>query len=157
MSPHPVLRQTIKWGGAAASLILISAWLINGKWGGYWVFGRGDCIQVDGGLIELHLGGTGWSKDVPGPYTIKHSGWWWDHADVFGTLPDGPGRYFTFSLLPLACAAILITIPAWILDARARRRARAGLCRTCHYDRGGLPLDTVCPECGSATPPFPRA
>ena len=36
-------------------------------------------------------------------------------------------------------------------EALSRRRARLNLCRKCNYDRTGLALDAVCPECGSSS------
>ena len=51
--------------------------------------------------------------------------------------------------LPLWLPALLtlaITIPAWRLDALARRRS--GLCRKCSYSLAGLPAGSPCPECG---------
>lgn len=37
---------------------------------------------------------------------------------------------------------------AWRQEILANRRARVGLCKTCGYDRTGLALGSVCPECG---------
>jgi hypothetical protein len=49
-----------------------------------------------------------------------------------------------------ASAAIGATALAWRLDTLARRRARVGLCPKCSYNRAGLAVGAVCPECGAA-------
>jgi uncharacterized OB-fold protein len=38
---------------------------------------------------------------------------------------------------------------AWWLDAKARRRILLNLCPNCSYDRAGLAMGAVCPECGA--------
>lgn len=58
-----------------------------------------------------------------------------------------------FATIPLwapTLLALLTTATAWRCDAVARRRARVGLCPTCHYDRAGLAAGADCPECGAA-------
>lgn len=74
---------------------------------------------------------------------------------------SGPGYSHTFIPLwafaaPLAMATALL----WRSELAARRRARAGLCPTCHYDLAATPTAAPCPECGtpSSTPlPTPAA
>ncbi len=41
-----------------------------------------------------------------------------------------------------------ITAAAWRFDTLARRRASLNLCPKCNYDRTGLAVGAVCPECG---------
>ena len=48
---------------------------------------------------------------------------------------------------PLALATALL----WRSELAARRRARAGLCPTCHYDLAATPAGAPCPECGTPT------
>jgi hypothetical protein len=50
--------------------------------------------------------------------------------------------------MPIA-PVLLVTAIAWRLDTSARRRARTNHCLRCNYDRTGLPIGTVCPECGA--------
>jgi hypothetical protein len=70
--------------------------------------------------------------------------WWltWEEDNIFREL-DIP----TWTLVALAAAT---ATGAWRLDTLARRRARAGLCPACNYDRRGIPAASVCPECGAA-------
>ena len=51
-------------------------------------------------------------------------------------------------LWTFAVVALAITALAWRLDTLARRRARVGYCPQCSYDRTGLAVAAVCPECG---------
>ncbi len=51
------------------------------------------------------------------------------------------------SWLPFLLAA-LPTAFSWRLDALATRRAKAGKCPACSYDRAGLARTAPCPECG---------
>jgi hypothetical protein len=46
-------------------------------------------------------------------------------------------------------AALYVGMAAFLI-ARSVRRRRNGRCRACGYDRGGLVIDTACPECGTA-------
>jgi hypothetical protein len=54
---------------------------------------------------------------------------------------------------PLALACGAVTALAWCCHLLFFWRARQGLCRTCKYDRTGLPAGAVCPECGEPSVP----
>ena len=57
--------------------------------------------------------------------------------------------------LMVACAAAVCVanLLKWLLYpgglSAAQRRARAGCCTGCGYERRGLAADAVCPECGT--------
>ncbi len=53
---------------------------------------------------------------------------------------------FWIPFLPFASFAAL----AWKRDLRAKRLAASNACPSCGYDRSGLSLDALCPECGKA-------
>jgi hypothetical protein len=93
---------------------------------------------------------TGYQRISFSPYWPR---FWWLY---FG----GPGDTLRVGIplwLPLA-PTLLATAAAWRLDALARRRACAGLCPKCGYDRAGLAASAVCPECGSLpAEPAPHA
>ncbi len=57
----------------------------------------------------------------------------------------------------LLYAAIPFALWLAVGPLRRRRRRRAGRCTRCAYDRAGLPVDSVCPECGQAAPSNPRS
>ena len=64
-----------------------------------------------------------------------------------------PPRSGTVWIVPLWAPFLLAagaTVLAWRLDTLARRRARAGFCPKCGYNRTGLAPGAVCPECGAA-------
>jgi hypothetical protein len=71
--------------------------------------------------------------------------WWfdWERGNPSESIHLLMPLWF-LALFPLSASFI-----AWRLDRRARRCA--GLCRRCGYDRAGLAVSAVCPECGAAT------
>ncbi len=151
MKPHPRIRQTIKWTGAAVTVVLMVVWVGSGwiqasfptSWGPVFIL-RGGCIRV-------------FLSDPPGG--------WGDSLSLSVTTGDkfqfgyrrteaGPNSrtYWTESSLPVwmvAMPVLLASALAWRLDILARRRAKQNLCSTCNYDRTGLPIGAACPECGS--------
>jgi hypothetical protein len=153
MNPHPRIRKTIKWGGAAVTLLLLAAWLASGGWTTDWLSPSGRDIGIGRGQI--------WSiQYVPPsparPGTPSGTGRFARVVDGMTgrstfDLALGGGRGWESLILPLwpfVAAALLITIAAWRADALARRRERTHLCPNCGYDRTGLVANVVCPECG---------
>jgi hypothetical protein len=70
--------------------------------------------------------------------------WWVYWEEVKGSI--------TF-VLPLWIPFALFAVPTLILfhhDRPSARRKRAGQCAKCGYDRAGLAVGAVCPECGGA-------
>jgi hypothetical protein len=147
MKPHPRIRKTIKWGGAAITSLLLVLWI--GSWW-YAVHARrvwGD-IDLESGSLRI----TQWTL-IQGIPSV--------------TIRPAQGRFESFysvrarhrqslvetsvALWPLIGAAILGTVLAWRLDSLARGRAHRGmnLCPKCSYDRAGIAGDAKCPECGA--------
>jgi hypothetical protein len=155
MKPHPTphrIRKTIKWGGAAVTVLLVVVWIGSGWWEWFVPFpGGGNFGMISGGFEydAWPQGRTGITvhRCADGRFHL----WWWPprwHGSsgdlavwVAGWIPVIP---------VLAC-----TICAWCFDAQVRRRARGGLnlCPKCNYDRAGIAADAVCPECGGAQSP----
>jgi hypothetical protein len=81
-------------------------------------------------------------------FTYRHPGsrhLWWPirSTRAWGTTVAAP---LWMLLIPLA----LITAAAGRTDTLDRRRARAGVCPSCGYDRAGIAPGALCPECGAA-------
>ena len=151
MRPHPRIRKAIKWGGAGAVLLLLVIWVGSG-WG--YVFASHSSAPSPGGaFFAIEHGQLVCSASHE---RVFHSASPW----IFniGKHPFGQKGYeWSFALsrngwfIPLWCPFLLLLVPTtivWRLDLLASRRARAGRCPTCNYDRAGLPPGSPCPECG---------
>ncbi len=162
MRSHPRIRKTIKWGGAAAAVLLLMAWGASGFGDVYWGSPSGYIVRVTQGNAIVMVT----SPAPPGPSrsdrgyanngkVVWNVGWYYSKAAWFhlNWMPwreplRGMTRAFIIPLyLPVGVASI-VCLAAWCLDARARWRVQ-GLCPKCRYDREGLAKDAVCPECGS--------
>jgi hypothetical protein len=139
-----MIRKTIKWGGAAVSVLLVVVWI-----GSAWWFAA----------VTARTPPIGVSLDR-GALTLSHNDKWEWGAGVF--LRNGRGFFLWWQAFTWGTNGWTIGIPvwwlivpsvgtfafAWRLDTLARRRARLNLCPKCNYDRAGLAKDAVCPECG---------
>ena len=149
MEPHPKLRKTIKWTGAAITVLLVAAWVVSQiRFIGF-VSGRCNA-DINGGQFSVEYF-TGPSQTTTTQFVIGKrvppvTPHWLPDALFFAQR----WRVEVPLELPIGLLA-LVTVAAWRLDTRARRRARLSLCPKCHYDRAGLAATAACPECG-ATP-----
>ena len=162
MNPHPRIRKTIQWGGAALTVLLVVAWIGSGWWRGlYWSVGGLVYVELDDGraCIECHPLRQAPSPQevIKGPH-ITEGGYVHLHYE---NEPAGVEYWFSWGTssrgwwlhAPLwipTLSALLVTALAFRLDTLARRRERMNLCKHCGYDRTGLAAGTVCPECGGA-------
>jgi hypothetical protein len=155
MRPHPRIRKTVKWGGAAVTFLLLVAW-IGSEFRLVELYQprcRWYVILLKGALsfefyVSTHPDATErWcSWQVPRLHVIEQSGrgaWWWSSS-----LRDEFRIVYVPLWMPVG-ACVIGAFPAWLLDARAKRRLRKGLCPRCNYDRAGIAEEAVCPECGS--------
>ena len=166
MKPRPRIRKTVKWGGAAVTMLLGVLWIGSG-W--YWWPGvrwRNVDLSVGHGQASI----THFVDDLSGPLNsacglVPGPGVESLYAQSFDLKPwfghhDTVGLYGTVRIplwTPVALA-LLVTVAAWRLDIVADRRARLNLCPKCHYDRTGLAPTVTCPECGSQpAEPAPHA
>jgi hypothetical protein len=121
------VRKTVKWGGAGLTVLLVVVWI-----GSWWASYPGWPLWPSGPVVLR----KGWLLVIyplnPGP--------WEDVRWVDRTIP---------LWLP-SVLSLLATAAAWRADLKRIRRARAGLCGSCGYDRAGLPAHGRCPECGAA-------
>jgi len=147
MRPHPRIRKTIKWGGAAVTVLLVVVW-IGSAWRELgWYTARATNVHIAGGQMGfLYFSGKGSSSAQPGlhwePVNWPFKWWFfWVHNAYYTSL-------MIPCWLPLACV-LPPTVVAWRRDTLARCRAKLNLCPKCGYDRTGLAAGAKCPECGA--------
>ena len=146
MAKRAVVRKVVKWGGLAVSVLLAVAWVGSCWYGVLWFVPAGGNVCVESGVVETYgpLWPPGWSGGHVHTHQPANSGmrWsvWWGRVDHVrhASVP----RWIPLLVVAGATAA------AWWVDARARRLSRAGACPACGYDRRGLEVGMVCPECG---------
>jgi hypothetical protein len=153
MKPHPRIRKTIKWGGAALTVLLAAVWIWSG-WGFVRFPLRGDLATV-GGSVSLSLGSGRFTRTTLG--IVQYPGWAGLAFDGF-RYETNSGSAVTLISVPLWAPGMLslcVTAIAWRLDTLASRRALLNLCPNCHYDRTDLAPGAACPECGAKPVPAP--
>jgi hypothetical protein len=146
MKPHPRIRKTVKWGGAACVVGLCVIVFVSRWWCIVWP--RADGLWWDVGCGCTTIGYDKYGLNEPGLRLarVARPGWdWW-----FDWGPASNGWQYDLPLwIPAALLLVLVAI-AWRLDAIAFLREHPHLCRKCRYDRTGLQPGTPCPECGGA-------
>ena len=148
MAKRAVVRKVVKWGGLAASALLAVAWVGSCWYAVAWATPGGGLIGVSAGRIyffeplsPLGIGAGGQFISKPSDTTMQ-----WRIGWGYGTGRREEGMPLWIPLLIVTGA----TAAAWRADARERRRQRVGSCPACGYDRRGLDVGKVCPECGAA-------
>jgi hypothetical protein len=178
MKPHPRIRKTIKWTGAAVTVLLVVVWIGSGWWTWHCKRTRGRWVQVDQG--RLSFGESITRPATPTPFFASTGVERVELTRMVGNDRQATVRLDLRKLLrqpplhgllqgfgwhesrngwsvhvPLwapAIVSIAASALAWRLDTLARRRAKLNLCAKCNYDRTGLANNVVCPECGAAAP-----
>jgi hypothetical protein len=153
MKPRPRIRKTMKWGGAAVTVLLMLVW-IGSRWFALGIEdGKWSGAVVTHGVLHLQWEER-WIHDAPrqlrGVWKATSSPTW---TGQYLWLRNTLGRDWFMLDIPLAWPIVLLllaSVIAWLLETFARRRARTGLCWKCSYSRAGLATDAVCPECGTA-------
>jgi len=160
MKPRPRICKTIKWVGAAVTVLLVAVWIGSG-WGYFALKApSGVSSRIHNGELDVLVrysrppqgsgllpGGTGW---VPPPTCGRTpfqlcSEFSWN--EFFG------GRYVLVPLWPAPMLSLLVTLVALRLEVLARGRARLDRCQNCNYDRAGITSEAKCPECGNQGTP----
>ena len=145
--PHPRTRKTVKWGGVVVTVLLLVLWIGSAQWG--WI------LSTRGGYnYSVSSGQCGFTHQAIASDAYLPS---WNYGRLplsfrlgFTCTRQGANWYVFVPLWAPALASLLCAATAWRLDELAHRRARSGLCKKCGYDRAGLVLEAVCPECGAA-------
>ena len=160
VKPHPRIRKTVKWGGAAVTALLVVVWIGSGRaegrgWGWWRHIAEGSslrCYLIPNAVVFAHIN-PGRSNYVP---TIDIDDDARNHMPAKAWRPYWSHRASEWALcvplwIPFA-GCVALTGSCWRLDTLARRRARLNLCPKCNYDRTGLVggAGAVCPECGTA-------
>lgn len=147
----------MKWAGAAAALLLAGAWAVTLRADAVYFTADGSALGVSegsavlAGPARMYAGlGFGWT---PRGAWVRPALWSWSWGHGAGWGP------FTIAgpLWPPAVLCAAASAWAWRLDERARRRALAGRCPRCRYDRAGLAPGAACPECGAGAAAGARA
>ena len=173
--PHPRIRKTIKYGGAALTVLLVVVWIGSGWWtiwtpvayvsaGEFAIIKMARQLPPAGTVLRpmdpvssLPTASIPWQLERM-PFSLTGT-----HTPLYRNVTTGFRRVLisasVIQLWPIVLASAIGTLAAWGLDTLARRRERMNLCPKCHYDRTGLAGDAVCPECGAAslTPPAPQS
>jgi len=149
MKPHPRIRKTVKWGGLAVTALLTVTWIGSRWWNLEYVTPTNKCWDVWAGALLFSVPRPGAYMYPPGPKLIGVP----QEIRRYYWLPEiQDDRYWWSITLPLwvfAVPTLFAVAIGWKCENAARRRVRTGLCRSCNYDRTGLPEGAVCPECGS--------
>ena len=140
--------NVVKWGGLVVTVLLLVVWIGSGWKAATRINASGRIDVVCYGAIRIHAAPSGRAFPPHGwrmgqtqtPYI-----YWW-----FGRNGSGPSSVYIIPLWPAVLLALLATAAAWRADSQHLRRARAGMCPACGYDRAGLAAGVACPECGAA-------
>jgi hypothetical protein len=148
MAKRAVVRKVVKWGGLAASALLAAAWVGSCWYGVLWFVPAGGYLCLECGVIERH--GPLWPLEWSGGHAWSHQP---TNSDMRWSFVWGTLDHVRYASVPLWIPLLIVvgaTAAAWWADARGRRRQRVGSCPACGYDRRGLEVGKVCPECGAA-------
>jgi hypothetical protein len=168
MKPHPRIRKTIKWSGAAVTLLLVVVWIGSGWRTVRMVVAKGVAVSVADGRVvferfpelpasvlnqsrwfELNSAGFDYLKPVTHAEPFSN----WSYHIGWGMGRHERGPWWSLFYFPLWIPAVLLASVILVINVRgrfARRRARLNLCPKCNYDRAGIAKDAVCPECGAS-------
>jgi len=154
MKPHPRLpniRKTVKWGGAAVTVLLVVVWIGSGWWFVSLSNSTGGCLALEHGRLNVVIPNADSNLSTnPGLYASRcQFRMWWSFE------ASHPG--YAFYCVPLWGIAGIVACATWVVwwfDALALRRDRiaANQCPKCEYDRTDLAAGAICPECGAASP-----
>lgn len=166
VKPHPRIRKTVKWGSAAATVLLLTAWIGSCVWWFVWISAGAGSLHLGQGRLNVwyfeNIIGDFFPyesrPDLPPPRDSEYYfaraervqmnlRFEWSEDVMFGQ------DRLNIPLWAPAMVGLCMFALAWRIDARASRRERMGKCQGCGYDRVGLASGVVCPECGTLSKP----
>jgi hypothetical protein len=149
VSIRRTLRSTIKWGGAAVTVLLLIVW-VGSAWYGAHAHLNTVGASVWSGRLYLVYESTSFPVTLSPGVGIGRASvrfeWWF----YFSQRSYANGEV-NFIVIPLWFPALLLVIGTLLLW-RADRKCDPNACAKCGYSRTGLPADRLCPECGAVTP-----
>src|SRR5438105_2226695 len=90
MKPRPVIRKTVKWGGAAVTVVLVVVWIGSGWWTMQWGTGRSLSLMFRSGQLCVALPhqssrafdpGFHWTaaprRSFHWGFGVEDNPWWW--------------------------------------------------------------------------------
>jgi hypothetical protein len=145
------------WSGLALTGSLLATVAISYVYYLRWQWRGIEPQRQSNSSISISRGNLAWSRQYAQWYNIPNFDF---NASRYNAAAPGPpfqwyptitrwptGYWVTVSLMyPLAISGAA-SIGLWWLN----RRSAIGTCKTCGYDRAGLPPGAPCPECGPAT------
>jgi hypothetical protein len=145
MTPHPRIQKTLRWAGAAVTMLLLVLWIGSGWIGTTLATTKTSFVAVWTGQVYVAIG------DVPLPMSAGDMEWgrtkrytlyWYGFAR-----PLVNGGLICVPLWPLIAVAACSMYLSWRPELLRWLRSRRGHCPGCNYDRAGLPPAALCPEC----------
>ncbi len=124
MKPHPrppIIRKTIKWGGAVVTVLLVVVWIGSGWWSPQCKAASGYGGKVTKGMLGIAKGepiATGWFRIVPTTVKRYRFHWWIDYVPA-SEVPNSPGSIVYIPLWLLVAPLSAMTVIAWRADSRA--------------------------------------
>ena len=139
------LRSTCKWGGTAATVLLLVVWVGSAWWRGA-VIGSWFELVVQSGCIVLSFyePDPGFPANVRWIAPRQHNGSlvkWIHPIEATDGIHTQWGLWIPIWLLAILPAAVSVML--WRGDLRPKQ----GCCRKCGFDLRGAD-HKVCPECG---------
>lgn len=150
-------RRVAKWAGLVVCVLIAGVWAASHRWLVRWMNNSRLATARQYHFLSLESGALlhGRFPDANPVLLLQRPDWAFaSHSGETIWLPErssrGTGVILIVPLwIPFAAFAVP-TIVLWYCDRPSARRRRAGQCSKCGYDRGGLAVESPCPECGAA-------
>ena len=143
------LRSTCKWGGTAATVLLLVVWVGSGWWRAIVFVEPNGWVEITTGRLELcwprQLSVLSWNDTWT---DLDRHGFEINWAFEFESGITASSIEYRFIGVPLWLFVFMAGFPPECLWYRDRRR-QPGLCLKCGYDLRGN-TSGVCPDCGSS-------